>query len=233
MPAAPIFLARGGVLRADHRRAADFPARNAHIAADADADVVVAAFFYLLRQPGIGDGWPRGADDIGDALGHDLGHLFRVGEAAHAEDRLLGDLLDEARPRHLVALLVEPGWTRVLAPLGDVAHIHVPQIDQGVRRRDDFHAVIFDFDSRFTVQGIDGEAGRDRAVVADGAPDLFQSFEPEPRAIFQRSAVFVFALVVVGREKLQRQVGVRAVNIDDIEAGLTRAQRRIDVVLLH
>src|ERR1700686_4321530 len=122
MPTAPVFLARSGVLRADHRRAANFPARNTHIAADADADVVVAAFFDLLRQPGIGDGWPRGADDIGDALGHDLGHLFRVGEAAHAENRFLCDLLDEARPGPLVALLVEPGWARVLAPFGDVAH---------------------------------------------------------------------------------------------------------------
>src|SRR5450631_876754 len=147
MPAAPIFLAGGGVLGADHGGAADFPARNAYIAADADANVVVATLFDLLRQPGIGDRRPRSADDIGDALGHNLGHLFRIGEAAHAEDRLLGDLLDEARPRHLVALLIEPGWTRVLAPLGDVADIHVPQIDQRVGQCDEFHAVVFDFDA--------------------------------------------------------------------------------------
>src|SRR5258708_39496655 len=53
MPAAPIFLARGGVLRANHRRAADFPTRNANIAYDSDADFVVAAFFDLLRAPWI------------------------------------------------------------------------------------------------------------------------------------------------------------------------------------
>src|SRR3979490_3449592 len=47
------------------------------------------------------------------------------------------------------------------------------------------------------------EAGGDRAVVADGAPDFFQGFEPEARGIFQRAAVFVLALVVVGREELQ------------------------------
>src|SRR6202030_1214993 len=107
MPAAPIFLAGGGVLRADHRRAADLPARNADVAADADADVVVAALFDLLRQPRIGNGRPRRADDIGDALGHDLRHFFRVSEAPHAEHRLFGHLLDEARPWHLVTLLVE------------------------------------------------------------------------------------------------------------------------------
>ncbi len=232
MPAAPIFLARGGVLRADHRRAADFPARNAHVAADADADVVVAAFLDLLRQPGIGDGRPCRADDVGDALGHDLGHLFRIGEAADAEHRLLGHLLDEARPRHLVALLIEPGGAGVLAPLGDVADVHVPQIDQRVGEPDEFHAVVLDLDARFAVQGIDGEAGRDRAVVADGAAHLFQGFEPEARAVFQRAAVFVLALVVVGREKLQRQVGVRAVDVDDVEAGVARAQRGVDIVLL-
>ncbi len=232
MPAAPVLLARGGILRADHRRPADFPARNAHIAADANANVVGAAFFDLFRQPGIGNGRPRRTDDIGDALGHDLRHLFRIGEAADAEHGFLGHLLDEARPRHLVALAVEPGGTRVLAPLGDVAHIHVPQIDQRVGHPDELHAVILDLDPRFTVQGIDGKAGGDRGVVADGAPDFFQGFQPEARTVFQRAAVFVLALVVVGREKLQRQVGVRAVDIDDVEAGVAGAQCRVDIVLL-
>src|ERR1035438_399849 len=103
MPAAAIFLAGRGILGADHRRAADFPARYADIAADADANVVVAAFLDLLRQPGIGDRGPRGADDIGDALGDDFRHLFRIGEAADAEHGFLGDLLDEASPGDLVA----------------------------------------------------------------------------------------------------------------------------------
>ncbi len=67
----------------------------------------------------------------------------------------------------------------------------------------------------------------------DGAPHFLQGLEPEARAILQRAAVLVLALVVVGREKLQRQVGVRAVDVDDVEAGVARAQRRVDVVLLH
>src|SRR5271163_3587895 len=107
MPAATVFLARGRVLGADHRRTADFPTRNADVAADADANVVVAAFLDLLRQPGIGNRRTRGADDVGDALGDDLRHLFRVREAADAEDRLLRHLFDEAGPGHLVALLIE------------------------------------------------------------------------------------------------------------------------------
>src|SRR5271156_4370880 len=204
MPAAPIFLTGGGVLGADHRRTADFPARNAYVAADADTDVVVAAFFNLLRQPRVRDGRPGGADDVGDALGHDLGHLFRIGETADAENRLLGHLLDETSPRHLMALLVEPGWTRVLAPLGDVAHVHVPQVHQRVGQRDEFHAVVLHLDARIAVQSVDGEASGDGGVVADGTPDFFQGFQPKACAIFQRAAVFVLALVVVGREKLQR-----------------------------
>ncbi len=142
MPAAAIFLAGGGVLSADHRRTADLPARDAYVAADADADVVVAAFLDLLRQPGIGNRRTGGADDVGDALGDDLRHFFRIGEAADAEHRLLRHLLDEARPGHLMALLVEARGARILAPFGDVADVDVPQIDQRIGQRDEFHAVV-------------------------------------------------------------------------------------------
>ena len=232
VPAAAIFLAGGGVLRANHRRPADFPARNAYIAADADADVVVAAFLDLLRQPGIGDRGARRADDVGDALGDDLGHLLRVGETADPEHGFLGHLFDESGPGNLVALLVESGRPGVLAPLGDVAHVHVPQIDQRVGQGDELHAVILDLDAGVAVERIDGEAGGDGRVVAHGAADFFQGLEPEARAIFQRAAVFVLALVVIGREKLQRQVGVRTVDVDDIEAGIAGAQCGVHVVLL-
>ena len=55
VPAAAVLLAGGRVLRADQRRAADLPARDADVAADALADVVEPALLDLLRQERIGD----------------------------------------------------------------------------------------------------------------------------------------------------------------------------------
>ena len=76
-----------------------------------------------------------------------------------------------------------------------------------------------------------------RVAMAQSLPTalahLFQRLEPEARAVLERAAVLVLALVVVLRQELQRQVGMRAVDVDDVEAGIARAHRRIDVVLLH
>ena len=62
----------------------------------------------------------------------------------------------------------------------------------------------------------------DRAVVADGVLDRLQRLEPEPRAVRERAAVLVGAPVVVRRQELAEQVGVRAVDVDDVEAGVAR-----------
>ena len=67
--------------------------------------------------------------------------------------------------------------------------------------------------------GVDGEPHRDRAPVADGVADELERLEPEASAVLERAAVLVSALVVVGREELQRQEAVGAVDIDDVEAG--------------
>src|SRR5205809_1066495 len=48
VPTAAVFLARGRVLRADQRRPADLPARDADVAADALADVVEPPLVDLL-----------------------------------------------------------------------------------------------------------------------------------------------------------------------------------------
>ena len=232
VPAAPVFLAGGRVLGTDHRRSADLPARDADVASDTDAHVVDPAFLDLLRQEGIRDRRPGRPDDVGNALGHDLGHLFRIREAPHAEHRLFRDLLDELGPGDLVPLLIEARRPRVLSPLGDVADIDVPQVDQGVGHLDEFHPVDLDFELTRPVQRVDREARGDRAVVSDRPPHLLQRLQPEAGAVFQRPAVLIGALVVVVREKLQRQVRVSAVHVDDVEAGIARAQGRIHVILL-
>jgi hypothetical protein len=120
----------------------------------------------------------------------------------------------------------------ILAPFGNVAHIDVPQVDERIRHADEFHAVLFDLHSAVAVQGVHGETGGDGAIMAHGAPHFFQRLEPEARTVLERSAVLVLALVVVRGEELQGQIGMRAVHVDDVEAGLARAQCRIDIVLL-
>src|ERR1700729_1406291 len=60
VPAAAGLLAGGRVLGADHRRAADLPARDALVATDALADVVEPSLPDLLWPEWIGDGGPGG-----------------------------------------------------------------------------------------------------------------------------------------------------------------------------
>ena len=63
VPAAPPFLADRRVLRATHRHAV-MPARDADVAADALADVLLPALVDLARQKRIGNGRPRRTDEI-------------------------------------------------------------------------------------------------------------------------------------------------------------------------
>ncbi len=202
MPAATVFFAGGRILGTDHWRAADFPTRDTDVTTDTDADIVVTAFFDFLRQERIGDGRTCATDDVGKALGHDLGHFFRISVAAYAQHRLLRYLLDELGPGHLMALLVEARWACILTPFGDVADVHVPQVEQGVSQFDELHAVDFNLDLIRAVNGIHSETGRNRTLAANRMFDLLQRFEPETCTVFQRTAVFVGALVIVRIEEL-------------------------------
>src|SRR5919201_259781 len=108
--------AGGRVLLTDQRRAADLPARDALVAADALADVVQAPLLDLLRHEGIGDRRPRGADDVELAGVDDGDHRVRVRDAAHADDRLVRVVagLDLPGEGLLVVLLEEPRRAGVL-----------------------------------------------------------------------------------------------------------------------
>ena len=99
MPAAAVLLARSRVLRADQRRPADLPARDADVAADALADIVEPSLVDLLRQERVGRRRPAGGDDVELALVDRLGHQVRVRPAADPEHRLLGHRLDGGLPR--------------------------------------------------------------------------------------------------------------------------------------
>jgi hypothetical protein len=73
MPAAAVLLAGRRVLRAADV-AAVVALRDAHVAADALADVADAALVDLPRDPRVGDVGAGGADQIPHARLDDLGH---------------------------------------------------------------------------------------------------------------------------------------------------------------
>ena len=131
-----------------------------------------------------------------------------------------------------MVLLEEPRGSRILPPLGDVADREVPEVDDVVAVLDEPHAVLTHLDRGRSEQVVDGEARGDRAVVADRLADLDQRLAPEARPVLERAAVAVGASVVVRREELERQVRMGAVDVDDVEAGLARADRGVDVHLL-
>src|ERR1700730_14323781 len=94
MPPAAPFLAYGWVLRTSHRHTV-MPARNADVAADAFADVLLAARIDLLRQERIGDGGPCAANQVqappSDLRDHGVGRC----KTPHADHRFFRNLLDE------------------------------------------------------------------------------------------------------------------------------------------
>ena len=77
MPAATVLLTRGRVLCAPDRRASLLPARHAHVAGDALADLVGAALLDLAREERVGDRGARGADDVALSGGDRLDHRRR------------------------------------------------------------------------------------------------------------------------------------------------------------
>ena len=69
---------------------------------------------------------------------------------------------------------------------------------------------------------VDARPDRDGTLVSDRFADDLERLEPEPRSVLQGASVLVCSLVVEGREKLERQVAVAAVDIDDVEARRAR-----------
>ena len=234
MPAASVLLAGGGVLGAHHRRAADLPARDALVAADALPDVVETALLDLVRQERVRDRRPGGADDVELSGVDDGDHRVGVRDPADADDRLVGVVarLDGARVRLLVVLLEEPGRAGVLPPLGDVADRQVPEVDEVVDVLDEAVAVLLELDAGRAVQRVDRESRGDRAVVTHGFAHLLEALTPEAGAVLERAPVLVRALVRPGGQELQRQVAVSTVDVDDVEAGRPGSDGTVDVVLL-
>src|ERR1700730_19173011 len=124
MPPAAPFLAYGWVLRTSHRHTV-MPARNADVAADAFADVLLAARVDLLPQERVGDGGPRAANQIQDPASHLRDHGVGRCEAPNADDRFFRNLLDEVDDGLVAAFRGEPRGGAIGSARG---HLDVPKV---------------------------------------------------------------------------------------------------------
>src|ERR1700683_4150973 len=131
MPAAPVLLADGYILRA-HDLAALLELRHADVAADALADVLHPALGDLGRQKGIGNGRTRGADDVEHAGANQSDHVVGAGQPAVPDPRNVRpengfSLLDEGRHP---AGFAKARCSRILAPFRVIADLERHQIDR-------------------------------------------------------------------------------------------------------
>ena len=144
-------------------------------------------------------------------------------QPADADDRLGRRLAHLPGPLELPALGEEARRARVLRPLLDRADVNVPQVDEVVGEPYELQA-LGELDPG-AADRRDGDPACDRAVRAHGLAHRRERLDPHPRAVLERPAVLVVALVVERREHLPEQVGVAAVDVDDVEAGVARADR--------
>ena len=237
MPTAAILFPHGGILGAADRHP-HVVMGAADVAADAFADLILAALGDLARQPGIGDGGPCRADEIEDSAA-DLGdHHVRRGEAPDADHGLAGQLLHLRHIALLESLLGEAGAHGIVLDIGDV---DVPEIGKLGQERDDLAALALEGHPLLAQQLIHGEADSDRASVADGLPGHLDHLAQQPGAVGDGAAIFVAAPVPARRDELEGQIAMTGIAIDDVETCLPGAPRRIglpaqegaDIGLVH
>ena len=216
VPVPAPFFAGGRVLRAAHRDAV-VPAGDADVAADALANLVFAALVDLARQKRVGDGRTRAADKIQDAAFDLRHHDVRRGEAADADHRLLGDLLDEVDDGFVAALGCE---ARRRAIGGTRIHLHVPEIGNLAEQRHDLVRFRRQVLARFAAQFFQADAQRHAALVADGVAGDFQELAHQSDAVLDGTAVAVGPMIVFGQQEFIGQIPHAGIDVHDVEAGL-------------
>ena len=168
VPPAPPFLTERWVLGAARRRHGEV-SRHAHVAADTLADILDAPLFDLFRQVRIGDRRPCRADEIENAVANESHHGIGRGEAANADHRLGGELLDAGNERQLIAFF---GEARGLAVIVPARERQVPEVRQ-FRHMADHVARFRRVQAVVAHQFVDGDAAGNRAAIANGILGVF------------------------------------------------------------
>ena len=192
---------------------------------------LAAPFLDLLRQEGIGDRWPRRADDVALARVDDADHVVGAGEAPVVDHRYIAhhglDLIDE-RPGPVG--LAEARATGVLAsPFLEIADLGRQHVHHSLARQDfaEAETLVEMLDAPFAAGGVQIEPGADGTVVAARALERAQDLDGEARAVLKRAAVAVVSVIVAPLEELHGDVAVAADHFEDVEARLLAALRRL------
>ena len=216
MPAAPPLLAHRRVLRAADGRHRPV-AGDAHVAADALADVLEPALLDLPRQERVGDRGARRADQVEHALLDEADHRVRRREAPDPDDRLRRELLQPGEVRLGPRLLAEARGERVVRPVADHQVPHVGQLADELEERVGLAAL----DPARAVELVDDDAARDRRAAVAFLQRVLEHLAQEARAVLEHAAVFVRTKVRAPREEvLQRAQPVRRVDVDEVVARL-------------
>src|SRR5487761_2793812 len=166
-------------------------------------------------------------DPVGARGEGGFGFLRRADLAGDAESRVVP--LEFGEVAHQAAALV-------LGFLGLLEHIPQRQIQKidlvfghyALRDPDDL--------AEHDAEALRRQPHAQHEILAAAAAHAVDDLEQDARAVFERAAVFVVAVVEFRAEELAQDVAVRAVQLDAVEPGLFRAQRSRDEVrdqLLH
>ena len=78
-----------------------------------------------------------------------------------------------------------------------------------------------------------GNTHADRDIIRDRLAHRVENFQREAHAIFQRTAIFIFAVVAERRQELMQQIAVRSMQLNKLDAEFFRAFRAFDKLLFN
>ena len=221
MPTTAVFFTRSRILRTDHWRTTDLPTRNTHVTTDTGTDIFWTTFVNLVRQVWISDGWTCSTDNVQLARTDNFSHFLRISETTHTQYWVFGHFCHKTLPWQLMALLGESRRTCVFAPFSDITNVNIPQIKVRISILNESNTVFFNFNTIWTVDSIYCKTSCNRTLITNRFFHFIQSFNPEACTVFERTTVAISTFIVIRRQELQRQIRVRAVDIDDIKASIT------------
>ena len=137
-------------------------------------------------------------------------------EAAYADNRLGGELLESGDVRFLLGLGAEARGDRVVLPASE--H-EVPEVGVLADQSEDvFHLAAGD--AAVAEQFVDRDAACDSGFPVGDLPGVLEDLADESNAVLEAAAVLVGAIVVPARQEVVQTADcVSRVDVDDVVAG--------------
>ncbi|MNQ08174.1 hypothetical protein D3C85_209670 [compost metagenome] len=192
---------------------------DADVAVDARADIRGAVFDQLVGQLGVGQQLATHGDEVAAALG-DGGVADVRFDAANGDHRDVDFLPDRRGPVEEARRLLDQrrlGEGHALGDRGVGGHADRVGAGSGGHHRHGLGVLQGDAAGGAQLVGIQAQPHRE--VGADARAHRGQHFQQQARAVLQRAAVLVVALVVIGGEEAGDDVVVRGMDLHAVEAG--------------